>query len=359
MPLSKHGGSLNLENCRNSVVFLGPSSLIDKAKISLVGENCVFFADSGLGRAEISVYNGCCLYIGSGCCINPAGTQRIAVAEASSIIIGNGAWFSYPVDIRTSDWHPVYDVSTRARVNQAESIILGDHVWVCRACSIYKGSKVASGSIIGANSILSRKCCPYNSIIAGYPAKVVKRDLFWNGSATSNADQAELELLETLPGEHASVQDFIYLRAVNEMIYPADIYKTLHGLHSASEKLAFLYDVLYCSSARNRFAWDEPDFAQNDGKILSYDSARFAREVDAEVEPIQVSDFCASGVPHLEDCLSLLLSEEQMRRKYHRYMICSILLFGRKARKYRQKAEELKPLLEKISQIRRYYREPR
>ncbi|WP_404810826.1 acyltransferase [Actinobacillus pleuropneumoniae] len=80
--------------------------------------------------------------------------------------------------IRTDDAHPIYDVNTGKRVNMSKDIQIGDHVWIGYGATILSGSAIGSGSVIGAGSIVRNKF-PNNCVIAGTPAKVVKKDIFW------------------------------------------------------------------------------------------------------------------------------------------------------------------------------------
>lgn len=53
-------------------------------------------------------------------------------------------------------------------------VIIEDNVWIGEFVSILPGVTVGKGSIIGANSVVSRNIPPY-SIAVGSPAKVIKR----------------------------------------------------------------------------------------------------------------------------------------------------------------------------------------
>lgn len=53
-------------------------------------------------------------------------------------------------------------------------INIGDNVWVGANVTILKGVTIGSGAVIGAGSVVT-KDVPTNSIVAGNPAKVVKK----------------------------------------------------------------------------------------------------------------------------------------------------------------------------------------
>lgn len=82
--------------------------------------------------------------------------------------------------IRSSDGHSVIDATTGAVINEtAEKIIIGDHVWIGTEAMILKNSQIGSNSIVGAKSIINKKFTDENVVIAGIPAKIVKKGINW------------------------------------------------------------------------------------------------------------------------------------------------------------------------------------
>lgn len=55
-------------------------------------------------------------------------------------------------------------------------IIIGKNVWIGEYARICKGVKIGDGSIIAANTVVT-KDVPANSIAAGNPAQIVKKDI--------------------------------------------------------------------------------------------------------------------------------------------------------------------------------------
>jgi acetyltransferase-like isoleucine patch superfamily enzyme len=53
-------------------------------------------------------------------------------------------------------------------------IIIGDDVWIASNCMITSGVTIGKGSIVGANTVVTKDIPPY-SVIAGNPAKIIKK----------------------------------------------------------------------------------------------------------------------------------------------------------------------------------------
>ena len=95
------------------------------------------------------------------------------------IIVGDDCMFSYGVEIWTGDGHKIYDLDTGERINEDKDVIIGNHVWIGRNASVHKGAVIPDGCVIGANSFVTHKFDEPNTIIAGTPAKVIKRNIRW------------------------------------------------------------------------------------------------------------------------------------------------------------------------------------
>nr|WP_308757664.1 acyltransferase [uncultured Bacteroides sp.] len=80
--------------------------------------------------------------------------------------------------IRTSDSHPIYN-NLNERINTAKSILVGKHVWICPHSTILKGTKIGDGAIIASNTVVTKNVLN-NTLVAGLPAKMVKKDIYWS-----------------------------------------------------------------------------------------------------------------------------------------------------------------------------------
>ena len=95
------------------------------------------------------------------------------------IKIGDDCMFSWKTYVWTADGHFIYDKKSGNRLNLEKDVVIGDHVWVGRHASVHKGAKVPNGCIVGANSFVTKTFREKNVILAGAPAKIVRRNIRW------------------------------------------------------------------------------------------------------------------------------------------------------------------------------------
>ena len=93
--------------------------------------------------------------------------------------------FSHGITVQNSDMHAILDKEMRA-TNHSKPIIINDHVWVAMNSIILKGSYISKNSVIAAGSIVTKKFNEENVIIAGIPAKIIRRNIGgWSRKAAS------------------------------------------------------------------------------------------------------------------------------------------------------------------------------
>ena len=96
------------------------------------------------------------------------------------LTIGKGVFIGKDVIIRTSDGHAIIDPETGLAINEPQDIEIGDNVWIGARNMILKGTKIPSGSIVGAQSVVNKKFETTNVLIAGNPAKIIRNNVFWD-----------------------------------------------------------------------------------------------------------------------------------------------------------------------------------
>lgn len=166
------------------IIFRGKNNrlvLKDGAKPSPI--TIMFDCDHGyceLGKTaykgQIRVGHHCQVIIGDG--VTCTFSCYISTAEYTSVIVGDDCMIASGNEIRTDDAHPIFSIKTGERINMPKSIRLGRHVWLGARAAVLGGSEIGDGSVIGYASIV-KGVFPNNCVIAGTPAKVVRKDIAW------------------------------------------------------------------------------------------------------------------------------------------------------------------------------------
>lgn len=340
---------IDTKDSRNATIyFAGKTRSEGLCVIALKGENATLFVGNTwcIGNASIELRNNSVCYIGDDTTMYMFGRpQRIRIAPDTTFFIGNDCMFSENVEMTEWDAHPIHDANSGKKVNYYRSIFIGDHVWVARNASILKGSRMASGSILGQGAILTGKYCPPNSIHAGVPAKMLKTGKLWGRDETQ----------EDVTDSEKQMRAFEY--DADACIRPCDIEHSLNSLATSHEKIAFLYDAIYCNSAHNRFAWNEEDAEARAGRMIPYKNS-FEQHV-ARVATVKMNfDSSPSrffGV-HPGDDMGVLLQLHALWMKRHsiwwQYWRCSFLRsisMGKRKQRYKEKKAFYGHLLRKIT----------
>jgi len=107
------------------------------------------------------------------------GNVYIAAHEPSKILIGANCLWSN-VSMWSSDMHKIISLDTNTRINHGQNITIGNYVWFGDQSLILKGAQIHDGCIVGARSVVTKSTpCESNSIIAGNPAKILRRNIKW------------------------------------------------------------------------------------------------------------------------------------------------------------------------------------
>lgn len=82
------------------------------------------------------------------------------------------------VRIVTSDSHSIVNESGE-RINPACDVLIGNHCWIGMRALCLKGSSIADNSVVGAASCLTGKIIEKGVVIAGTPARIIKKNINW------------------------------------------------------------------------------------------------------------------------------------------------------------------------------------
>lgn len=131
---------------------------------AVFGERLMVFAQPW--KVNIDVDRGATLTVGDGVFLNGG----VSIEAWHDVRIGNNVLMAPFSSVIDDDRHelepgvPLYKGPT----------IIGDDVWLGRNVVILPGVTVGSGSVIGANSVVTRDILP-NSFAVGSPARVVRK----------------------------------------------------------------------------------------------------------------------------------------------------------------------------------------
>lgn len=92
------------------------------------------------------------------------------VLIASKVFISDTSHGKYSGELQSSP-----DTNPSERELQSSPVIIGDNVWIGENVVILAGTRVGNGCIVGANSLLSGKTYPDNTIIIGTPGRIYKQ----------------------------------------------------------------------------------------------------------------------------------------------------------------------------------------
>ena len=83
---------------------------------------------------------------------------------------------SYPFTIRV---HPDLNAMELPPNKQNKyQILIGNDVWIGCDVMLFGGVRVGNGAVIAANSVVTKDVPPY-AVVAGNPAKIIKKDVNW------------------------------------------------------------------------------------------------------------------------------------------------------------------------------------
>lgn len=198
--------SLSVQGNGNTII-IKKMSKVSKGKltISICGNNCRLILDENVyvsGTLKIIIgkihpnfgaVHDVCLEIGArtsfeSCCI-------MTYNSNASLEIGKNCMFSWGINIFHTDAHPIYNLEKTKILNKVQTLKIGNHVWVGANATILKNTIIPDDCIVGWGSIVSGNSCGLgdaHSLLAGNPAKVVKRNITWDSNGSKGYVQNEL-----------------------------------------------------------------------------------------------------------------------------------------------------------------------
>lgn len=153
------------------IIFKGQNNTIE------IYENSTFNSTVALFQGDNSH-----LRIGKNFFTN--GVEFNLMESNSRIEIGNDCMFSWGIAMWAADAHAIMKKGENKAYNVPKPIIIGNNVWLGYNATIGKGTVISDNSIVGMCSLVIGKFTEPNVIIAGNPARIIKRDIDWSRQFT-------------------------------------------------------------------------------------------------------------------------------------------------------------------------------
>ncbi len=191
--------SVILYNCTFDIV--GNNNQIEISELSILN-NVTFFVRGDNNKIKLDkkvrFNTGGSIWIEDYDCEATVGENstfedvHIAVTEPKSKInIGKDCMFAYDIDLRTGDSHSIIDSVTNERINYAQNIIIGNHVWIASHVSILKGVYISDNSVVATRAVVTKSFEYENILIAGMPAKKIKENINWDRQRIYNKNHTQ------------------------------------------------------------------------------------------------------------------------------------------------------------------------
>lgn len=144
---------------------------IRNLEVTKMAENCKIFID------EDVCINGCAMY-----------THDV---KNNFITMGKDCLIAAKTVLWPTDGHTIYDINTGEVLNNKLGIEIGNHCWIANSAHVLKNIKLEDNTIVGAHSVVSKSFNEKNIIIAGNPARIIKRNTNWDIRSTDYCIDAQ------------------------------------------------------------------------------------------------------------------------------------------------------------------------
>lgn len=99
----------------------------------------------------------------------------------AGVKIGNDCMISGNIMIFASDAHTIYSIENKKVLNKVTShVVIDDNCWIAHSAKFLKNARIAKNCIVANSAIVTKEFKEENVILAGNPAKIVKRNVNWD-----------------------------------------------------------------------------------------------------------------------------------------------------------------------------------
>jgi acetyltransferase-like isoleucine patch superfamily enzyme len=163
---------------RENRLEISPGAQLWNVTISLHGErlHCRIGPDCRLrGGALLLEDTGSRLEIGA----KTSALQSVLVASEGGLVrLGEDCLLGYGTDLRNGDGRSIIDGETKMRLNPADDVELGDHVWLGMHSQVLKGVKIGDGAVVAPRTLVNLPVAS-RSYVGGVPAQILRENIHW------------------------------------------------------------------------------------------------------------------------------------------------------------------------------------
>lgn len=115
---------------------------------------------------------------------------QTTIVTGQGVHIGAHVLIAGRVFLAGDDGHPADPLARRQNLPPAgeavQEIWIEDDAWIGECACVLKGVRIGTGAIVGAHAVVTKNVPPY-SVVAGNPARIVKRLTEGNGGSADHA----------------------------------------------------------------------------------------------------------------------------------------------------------------------------
>ena len=168
----------------NNHVVIEDDCLLNRMSIYIAGDNNKVRLSQHVSVVQSSFHmenDNNVIEIGKGTSLHGRenGFVELVLEESTSITIKDDCMISNGVSFRSSDSHSVLDEKGE-RTNPAGNIVINNHVWIGMRSLILKNTVIYENCVVGAGSLCNKEYKEGNCLIAGNPAKIIKKRVNWS-----------------------------------------------------------------------------------------------------------------------------------------------------------------------------------
>lgn len=105
--------------------------------------------------------------------------DRFTLSSEAGIKIEDNVMIGWNCTLIDGDGHKIHNLKTGDVINDSKPIYIGKNSWIASEVTLMKGASIPDYTVVALGSIVTKKFTEENTIIAGNPANIVKKDIVW------------------------------------------------------------------------------------------------------------------------------------------------------------------------------------